>query len=224
MADRQYCTEASVTKALPAGYNDTLDSAAVVAIIREVGEDVDGALLDYWPFPVFNATPPTPKLVARATRLKAIAECNRQLGMYDLFDDLRPPAELEKQADDMLAPYARGTSIANIIISKRIPPELIANETIDWGPPGTALNTNEHQFAKVNAEVLPATVEIAGYENGVDFDIYYAPKYNRWILRQLNNDITEGADNDKVTYQISYLRQRHDVPLLGPKVIDILLG
>jgi hypothetical protein len=224
MADRQYCASASVTAALPTGYDDTLDATAITNIIKQSSEECDGALPDYWPFPDHDSTPATPRIVTAACLRYSWAECLHRLGMYDGFDDLRPPHELRREADEILAPYARGVSTATVIISKRIPPETIENEVIDWEPDGTALESNEHVFAQTNCEVIPETVEIAGYKYGIDYRVDYKTKYNRWILTKLNDDITEGEGEDTVTYQISYLRQRHDVPLMGPKSIKIRMA
>ena len=202
-----YTTSAKVQQHIDSSWvgdgTGQVSTSDITSAIADASEFVQSELPNYWPFPDASATPATPLPIQRIAAMWAAAICYDMLHMANHDEDDSAAVKLKTRAKADLAALREGDAV--------LMRETIADEVIDWGD-NDPVDAGIHLLTKTtNMDVIPASVTISGYENGVDFGVRIDKRYRGWVLVQLNSAITEGEGEDTVTYDCTYLRTRREV-------------
>jgi len=96
----KYSTSTNVLEEIPGSIPETLDTEKVECYIEDASRYVDARLPNYAGFPDIGATPPTPALIEKITRLIAAREC--MVFMGEIRGDDVPGNELAALAEKIL--------------------------------------------------------------------------------------------------------------------------
>jgi len=202
-----YTLLADVQSVLPDGYSTTvLPDATVNTKITAWSGFVNDALPRYWAFNDTTDTPTTPKSIREITTWLTAWECMRILGTADLFNEDGLTDKLKTDAMALLEQIREGEI--------RISRETTTDANIAFGT--APVDAGLYKFSVAPKEVERDSVTISGYELGVDFDAEYDERYRGWVLKRFNSAISDG-DDDSVTFDWSYLKQREvdSLPFVG---------
>jgi len=87
-------------------------------------------------------------------------------------------------------------------------PPITVTEMLSYGTGSTLLGSSEHILNPFGANLegfhlFKGSMELAGYENGVDFTATFSDTIRKWVF-----DGPSAADGETLTYRFSYYRYR----------------
>lgn len=193
-----YCTEADVRALLPD--EEDYESADITAWISRASDYVQGGLEpNYWPLPSTTDDPSTPEAAREATAFRAAYLALWSEGATNAASADSRIERLKQSCEEILTAYNGPTAY------RQLPQAQIVGEVLAFGL-GTAADETDLAFLDhTQSEVIPESAEIDGYENGIDFKVYYSPRHRRWVVQRLNSEI---VDDDTISYRISWLKTR----------------
>lgn len=187
-----------------------IDDADLVEFVRRASNRVQDEVGDYWPFPEYSATPPTPEIIREATlryaTYLAYERLSRDNYLAEGMDTEWPREEFQRITARI---RRREDSIALVTIS---------DEELSFGT--GAVSTwdgyeNAHVLAQQNCEIVESTARISGRKRapdgsglanpGGDFRIVYEESADLWLLWRLNTEIEDG---ETVSYAITWRKWR----------------
>lgn len=181
-----------------------------ITIVQRASARVQDEVGDYWPFPEYSATPPTPEIIREAALRYAT-----HLGYEKLSRD-------NYLAEDMDTnwPLREFQRITRRIRNNEnaIAPVAITGEALSFGT-GVIADWSGYQDAHVlaqqNCEIIESSARISGRKRmpdgtglanpGGDFRISYEESEDLWLLWRLTTDIEDG---ETVSYSITYRKWR----------------
>jgi len=193
-----YCTEADVLALLP----DAEDYASedIADWIARASDYVQGGLEpNYWPLPSVTDDPQTPEAAREATAFRAAYLALWNEGATNSGGAESRIERMKSGCEEILAAHNGPQAF------RQLPQAQISSEVLAFGLGTAADETNLAFLAHTQSEVIPESAEVDGYENGVDFRVYYSPRHRRWVFERLNSAI---VDDDTVSYRISWLKTR----------------
>lgn len=152
----------------------------------------------YWHLPDVTDTPGTPWPARDLAARFAAFRVRNIIGIANRHNDASYTMSLYEGAMAELALYATDPP------QRQLPLVLVTGETMSTMGDGP-LADDEYLFACAPKSVIPESVTIATYQNGLDFTVYYSELNRGWLLKRLNSAITTSTE---VSYSYSYLKQR----------------
>lgn len=194
-----YCTSTDIIRFLPTNHGISSFTAIVSGASALVDSDLSSR---YWPFPDVTATPATPIVIQQLASLYGAWLSYAQIGATGRMDGPSPGDRFLDQArtlakDLMIEP-----------IKGKVPPVVVTSETMT-GLGSSPLDADQYKFACAPRDVIPESVVIATYQNGVDFYVSYSAINRGWILTRMTGSITSSKT---VSYEYTFIRH-HEVDL-----------
>lgn len=193
-----FTTSSEVGAELPSGWSSYLTGGQVTTAITNASNRCLSGLVEYWQIHDVTDTPSTPYLVRKAATYYAAAELHALLDAVNI-SSAGLAAQYEARADAIMNPIADG--------SRTLPPVTKSAEALAFGT-HDAEYPDDHKFTIAPRRVIPESVQIATYQYGVDYGVYYSVGHRAWMLRRYDGAITGGEGGSTVTYDFTYLRDR----------------
>lgn len=222
MATAVYDTRENVIKLLPRGYDNVVElpDSLIDSRLAEKSRVLDGLIGEIWtPFNSPTGTPPTPGLISETVRWMTAADLIPIIEAYTRNTQLQDMAkQFEKSALERVIGLKGGDDDLNIepLI---IPDVTITDETITWGTgadedldpteafivPTTLIASGETMTLLIDTVRVTAPAARVHSRNGQDFEPYFHPTHNRWVLRDTGGRL-HGTAGVKISYRASFRR------------------
>jgi hypothetical protein len=206
MSEPVYTTEADVTVNMPDDWDDALSHLDITAAIATASRMADAAFSTCWKFNDITATIKPPAIVQEYTRQRARALLMIELRTSNADTNESMSGEFDEAADRIAKRFQSGID--------SIPEDTVTDETISWG--SNTWYPDEHVFSVAPRDVIPGSVRITGYRNGIDFQCQYRHDIRAWTMSGRGS---LGAST-KVSYEFSHYR-RVDIERPGHDSISL---
>lgn len=209
-----WTTTARVARYLPTNYATYL-TTPLASLITQASDIAYGDLSPrYWPFQSAGSDPDCPEIIQATVAYLAAHLARLELGRSNELT----VGDNQEASNLLMLYHDRVERLKSEDNEKRIQVPLltISGEPMTFGTsphysyqhkltPGADDEGDWASIGLTGFEVIPESVQIAGYKNGVDFAAKFYPEFRCWMLDRYNGSI---VDDTTVSYDVDMMRRR----------------